>query len=192
MSPALLDPFIPDPDVRERHQVRVRAPAALVDEVAREFDMQSVPLIRGIFWLRTKLLGASEAPAPGAGLVAATRSYGWGVLLDSPGEAYVSGAACQPWLADVVFSAIPPEAFAAYAEPDRVKIAWSIESEALGPARTRLSSETRVVGTDAAARVRFRRYWRLFGAGILMIRWLLLPAVRREAERRWRRSGGSA
>ncbi|MGH7681237.1 MAG: hypothetical protein ACRENN_04545 [Candidatus Eiseniibacteriota bacterium] len=34
--------------------------------------------------------------------------------------------------------------------------------------------------------MRFRRYWRQFGAGIVFIRWLLLPAIRRDAERRYR------
>ncbi len=38
--------------------------------------------------------------------------------------------------------------------------------------------------TDDAARKKFRRYWRVFGMGIVLIRWLLLPALRREAERR--------
>lgn len=33
---------------------------------------------------------------------------------------------------------------------------------------------------------KFKAYWRRFGVGILMIRWLGLPAMRREAERRYR------
>ncbi len=36
------------------------------------------------------------------------------------------------------------------------------------------------------------RYWRFFGAGIVLIRWLLLPALRREAERRARKRHFSA
>jgi len=152
--------------------------------------MQSIPLVHAIFWLRSKALRAkSAAPALGAGLVAYTRSIGWGVLVDEPDRAYVAGAACQPWQADVVFSPIPVEDFAAYAEPGRVKIAWSLETEPIGPALTRLASETRVVATDEDARARFRRYWRIFGVGILTIRWFLLPGVRREAERRWRSHG---
>ena len=127
----LLDQFIPKPDKHERHQTLVRAPADLVLEVARNFDLQSVPLVHAIFWLRNKLLRATKPPpARGMGLVALTQSIGWGVLIDEPG-AYVSGAACQPWVADVVFSAIPVEQFATYSEPDLVKIVWSIETEAI-------------------------------------------------------------
>jgi hypothetical protein len=183
----LLDPFVPAPDVRDRHSTLVRAPADLVMEVARNFDMQSIPAVHAIFWLRTKLMRAKgAAPARGNGLAASTQRIGWGVLVDQPGRAYVSGAACQPWQADVVFSPIPAEQFRAYAEPDRVKIVWSLETEALEPALTRLSTETRVAATDDRARAKFRRYWRVFGIGIVLIRRLVLPAARRQAERRWR------
>jgi hypothetical protein len=187
-----LDPFIPNPDVRERHAVLVKAPADMVSQIARDFDMQTLPLVHAIFWLRNKVLRSAEPPPErGMGLVAATQSFGWGILVDEPGRVYVSGATCQPWLADVVFTALPPEAFAAYAVPDHVKIVWSVETEPLEPALTRLSTETRVVSTDEAARAKFRRYWRMFGIGILAIRWFMLPAVRREAEARWRAEGAA-
>ena len=187
--PALLDSFVPNPDIRERHESMVHAPAGFVLEVARNFDMQSIPMVRAIFWLRTRILGAKTPPTRrGTGIVVLTQSIGWGVLLDDPGRAYVSGAACQPWQADVVFSLIPAEQFLNYAEPEQVKIVWSIETYFLEPTLTRLCSETRVVTTDEQARAKFKRYWRLFGIGIRMIRWFLLRAVRHQAEHQWRRT----
>jgi hypothetical protein len=184
---ALLDSFVPNPDVRERHETVVHAPADFVLEVARNFDMQSIPMVHAIFWGRAKLLRAKmPLPHQGMGIAASTQSIGWGVLLDEPGGAYVSGAACQPWQADVVFLPITAEQFSAYAEPEQVKIVWSIEVDFIEPTLTRLCSETRAVATDEQARGKFKRYWRLFGIGIRMIRWLLLPAIRRQAERKWR------
>jgi hypothetical protein len=173
--------------VRERHEVTVRAPAALVLGVARNFDPQSIPAVRTIFAVREKVMGArvDRGDLP-KGLVPWTLAMGWGTLAEEPGRIFVAGASCQPWKADVVFTAIPPGEFSSYAEPDRVKIAWTLESEPLGPERTRFASETRVVATDSAARRKFRRYWSLARFGIVAIRWLLLPGVRREAERRWR------
>jgi hypothetical protein len=183
----VLDRFIPHPDVRERHEITIRAPTELVLDVARHVDMQSILMVRAIFWLRAKILGARRPAARrAAGLVADMLALGWGCLADVPGHVFVAGAACQPWQPDVVFSAIAPEQFAAYAEPDRVKIAWTLEAEARGPALTRFATETRVVATDEPARRKFCHYWRRFGIGILMIRRLLLPAIRRQAERRWR------
>jgi hypothetical protein len=184
---APLDRFIPRPDVLERHETIVRAPADLVLEVARRFDMRSIPLVRGIFWLRSKILRAGgPASARSDGLATdALRAMGWGDLLEIPGF-FAAGAVCQPWKADVVFTPVAADRFASYAEPDRVKIAWTLESEPLAPALTRFATETRAVATDEQARVKFRRYWRFFGVGIVAIRWFLVPAIRREAERRWR------
>lgn len=186
VDPAPLDRFVPRPDVRERFEIRVDAPADLVMDVAAGFDMRSLPAVKAIFWLREKFMRAAPtAPRKPQGIVAETRSLGWGLLAEQPGRLVVCGAACQPWRADVKFTPIAPEQFAAYAAPDQVKIAWTLEARALGPATTRLAQETRVEATDAQARVRFLRYWRWARFGIVAIRLLLLPAVRRAAQRRW-------
>jgi hypothetical protein len=182
----LLDRFIPHPDVRERHEITVSAPAELVFQVASGFSMQSIPLVRAIFRMRARML-RSRVPVDWqpTGLVEETRAMGWGMLSEERGRSYVAGAVCQPWRADVVFRPVPAGQFAAFAEPDLVRIAWTLEVEALEPGRTRLATETRAQGTDPAARLRFLRYWRWARVGIVLIRWLLLPAVRREAERRY-------
>lgn len=187
--PDLLDPFIPRPDVRERHEIIIHAPAALVLEVARRFDMQSIAIVRTIFWLRAKVLGAGTVPArTSSEFITEMLSMGWVRLAEEPGRFFVGGAACQPWKGDVVFSPLAPEQFANFSEPEQVKIAWTLEAEALGPALTRFATETRAVATDAEGRKKFLRYWRSFKIGIVTIRLLLLPAIRREAERRWRLS----
>ena len=183
---APLDRFIPHPDIRERFETTIRAPAELVMEVAGEFDMQSLPVVRAIFWLREKLTRAAPtAPRRPQGILAETRSLGWGLLAEQRGRLVVCGAVCQPWLPDVKFTPIAADRFATYAEPGQVKIAWTLEAEALGPAITRFAQETRAMATDEEARSRFRRYWRWARFGIITIRLLMLPAVRRVAERRW-------
>jgi len=186
-----LDRFLPRPDVRERFGTSIQAPAPLVMEVAGSFDMQSLPLVRAIFRLRETLTRAAPSgPRTPQGILDETRALGWGVLDEQAGRYVVCGAACQPWLADVRFTQIPPAAFAAYAVPDQVKIAWTLEAEPLGPATTRFAQETRVVATDAQARAKFLRYWRWARFGIVAIRLLMLPAVRRAAERRWAETQG--
>lgn len=183
---APLDRFMPAADVRERFEITVHAPAALVLETAANFDLQSLVLVKAIFGLRERLLGARR-PAPRApqGILEETRRLGWGVLDAAPGRFVVCGARCQPWQPDVRFAALPPGAFAAYAEPGQVKIAWTLEARAVAPEVTRFAQETRAVATDEQARRRFRRYWRWARFGIVAIRLLMLPAVRRAAERRW-------
>jgi hypothetical protein len=190
-APSPLDVFIPEPDIRERFGIRIKAPAALVFEAGTEIDLQSLSSVRWIFRLREKLMGAAPPPPrQPQGMLRELLGLGWGVLVDQPGRLIVGGAACQPWKADVVFHPIPADRFASYDEPDHVKIAWTLEAEPIGPDLTRYSSETRAVATDGPARLKFRRYWRWARFGIVAIRLLLLPAVRREAERRWRSSPG--
>ena len=184
--PHPLDAWLPRPDIRERHAVDVRAPAAQVFETATNFDMQSIGLVRTIFAMREGLLGGRRVERKTRGFLAEMQAIGWACLERREGELFVGGAACQPWLADVVFQPIPRERFAGWAEPDHVKIAWTLEAQALEPERTRLASETRAVATDAVARARFMAYWRWARFGIVAIRWLLLPGIRREAETRWR------
>jgi len=181
-----IDRFIPFSDVVERHDTLIDAPADLVMDVAMNLDIMAIPAVRFIFWAREKLLRSTPAPpTPHRSLAAMTRSIGWSVLALRPGREYVSGAAAQPWKADVVFHPVSPADFFDYTEPDQVKIAWTLEAIPEGPARTRFVTETRVVATDDGAREKFRRYWRFFGVGIVAIRWLLVPAVRRRAERRY-------
>ena len=184
-----LDRFIPRYDVRERHSIRVSAPANVTFDVARTISLRSIPAVRAMFWLRARAMGASGVDRVGdRGFVDEALAMGWGTLADDPGRLFVAGAECQPWIADVVFRAVPPEDFESFAEPDRVKIAWTLEVEPLGPAASRFSTETRVVATEPEARRKFLRYWSVARYGIIAIRWILLPAVRREAERHALRS----
>ena len=181
-----LERFIPHPDVRERFETTIRAPADLVMEVAARFDMQSVPAVKIVFWLREKLTRAvRSAPRKPQGILEETKALGWGLLAEQRGRFVVCGATCQPWLANVEFSAVAPDKFTAYAQRGQVKIAWTLEAAEIGPEITRFGQETRAVATDAQARIKFRRYWRWARFGIIAIRLLMLPAVRRAAERRW-------
>jgi hypothetical protein len=183
----LIERFIPAWDVRTYHEMIVQAPASTVFGVAEHFDLQSIPLVRAIFWLRGKILGAgNQPPRRPVGLVEETKALGWGELTRRPGRELVMGAATQPWVADVKFTVVPPDDFLGYAEPDRVKIVWTLEAVPIEPTLTLFRTETRVRATDMAARARFLKYWRFVRFGVVLIRWLELPALRRAAELQYR------
>lgn len=182
-----LDPFIPVYDIRERHSTMVAAPPDLVFDLAAGFDLQSLHLVRAIFWLRGLALGSARTPArQSEGLLTDMRRLGWGVLAEEPKRLFVAGASCQPWLADVVFSTRTTDDFRAFAEPGFVKIAWTLEVAPRGRASCILATETRALATSEGARRLFGRYWRRISIGVRAIRWLMLPAVRRRAEARYR------
>ena len=185
----LVERFLTQAQVRESHDVVVHAPAELVLEVAERFDLLSIPAVFTIFRLRSRILGS---PPPDRsdldGLVASTRRMGWVELGRRSGREVVMGAAVQPWLPAPIFKPVPPDRFLDYAEPDHVKIVWTLEVEPVGESLTRLRTETRVQPTDDSARRKFRWYWMRAGIGIVLIRWLALPAIRREAERQAKQS----
>ena len=178
-----IERFIPAWDIRTYHETIIQAPASTVFAVAEHFDLQSIPLVKAIFWLRGKILGSTSTSARRpVGLVEETKSLGWGELSKRTGRELVMGAVTQPWVADVKFATVQPDEFLGFAEPDQVKIVWTLEAVPIEPTLTLFRSETRVRATDAAARARFLKYWRFARFGIELIRRLHLPALRRAAE----------
>jgi hypothetical protein len=181
----LLDRFMPTFDIVERHQIAVAAPAAATFAAAREQDLLRLPLVRAIFRAREIALASSPdlRPQP-RGLLAGTLALGWGVLAEVPDREIVVGAVTKPWEANVIFRALPPGEFAAFAEPGFVKIVWTLRADPIDDRCSIFRTETRAVTTNAAARARFRRYWAFASPGIVLIRRLSLGPLRRDAERR--------
>lgn len=189
-SDPLADRLMPSYEVREQHQIEVAAPSAVAMESAKSIRLEDSLLIRTIFKAREIVLGSHSQTGvpPPKELVAFMRSIGWRVLADVPGREMVFGGATQPWKADVVFRGLPPSDFAAFREPDYVKILWTIRADPAGDSHSILRTETRVMTTDAESRSKFRRYWATFSPGILLIRQAILPEVKADAERRFRSS----
>lgn len=183
----LLDRFMPEYEVAERHRVRVMAPPAVTLSAATETDLQQSGVIRGIFRAREMVLGAQpNAVTRPNGLLAEMKSLGWRVLAEQPGREIVVGAVTQPWLANVVFRGLPPDEFRAFQDPGYVKIVWTLRADRVGPAESIFRTETRVTTTDLTARTRFRWYWARFSPGIVLIRRVLLRNLKKEAEYRAR------
>jgi hypothetical protein len=192
----LLDQFMPRYDIAERHHIQVAAPADITFAASREMDLNQSSIVRTIFRARELVLGAdADAAARPLGNVALTKSIGWGVLAEVPGRELVMGAVTQPWKANVVFRALPPDEFAAFDDPDYVKIVWTLRADPVDATHCVFRTETRAVATDASARRNFRRYWSFLSPGIIMIRWMSLGPLKADAERRSsaepRRSGAA-
>jgi hypothetical protein len=185
----LLDHFMPSYEVAERRHMVVAAPADVTFTAACEADLMRSPIIRAIFSTRALILGSQPDRADHPrGVVAWTTSLGWSVLAEVPGREIVLGTVTQPWSATVVFRRIAPDQFAEFNEPGYVRIAWTLRAQPVGSGHSIFRHETRAVATDPVSRAKFRRYWAAFSPGIKLIRWLALEPLRREAERRARRS----
>jgi hypothetical protein len=181
----ILDRFMPLYDVAERHHIRVAASAAATLEAAAAANFQQSAIVQAIIRTRELVLGVAHAPAaPSKGLLADMQAMGWRILAEEPGREIVMGAVTQPWRATVTFLGFSPQAFTDFREPGYVKIAWTLRADPIDDGATLFRTETRVVATDAQARARFRWYWARFSPGIIVIRKMLLPQVKRTAEGR--------
>jgi len=181
----LMDRFMPNYDVADRHKTYIAAPPDVVLSAATETDLESSAIVRAIFKGRELLLASKPVSMPRPpGLLAQVTSLGWGILAEQPGREIVMGAVTKPWDPNPVFRALPPDAFADFQDPGFVKIIWTLRADLLRNGASVFRTETRAIATDPISRKRFRRYWSFLSPGIIAIRRVMLPLVKREAERR--------
>jgi hypothetical protein len=180
-----LDRFMPVYEVVERHRIRIAAPASVTLAAAAEQDLSGPWLVRAIFNARALVLGgSSDKGLESQQLLTYVTSIGWRVLADVPGREIVVGAVTKPWEADVVFRGVPAAEFPGFAEPNYVKIVWSLRADPIDARTSVFRTETRAIATDRDSRAKFRRYWSLASPGIALIRQLSLRPLKAEAERR--------
>jgi hypothetical protein len=180
---SLLDAFMPDYEVVERRQIDVEADAGTTFEVACHANLGESAVIIALFKMRELIFGhPSNMPVLPDALSDKMKSIGWTVLAEVPGREIVFGTATRPWMSDVGFRPIPPDQFAAFAEPGYVKIVWTVRTDPKGPLACVARTETRVATTDAVSRARFRWYWSFLSPGIKLIRVVLLRQIKTAAE----------
>jgi hypothetical protein len=203
-SDSLLDLYMPEYEVADRHDMLVGAPAEVTFTSICQMNMSQPAIVRAIFKTRELVLGCAAAIAQGEfatcsqtrnqprqtpqqkEFVAEMKALGWGVLLKIPAQEIVFGAATQPWVTNPVFRAVRPEEFAAFQEPGYVKIVFTLCADPVSASESIARTETRAATTDPIARAKFRRYWALVSPGVILIRRSLLQSVKNEAERRTR------
>jgi hypothetical protein len=159
-----LDEFLPEYDVRERHERRVPGPPELAVAAALGTPVAPDALVRTLFRLRG---------LPGGGSVhGALRSIGLKPLVEEA-KCVVLGAAGRPWS--------PRSRLMTFdkAGAGQVRIVFDITATAAGEGMSILATETRVAAMDAGARRAFRRYWLAVGPFSALIRRRWLAAAER-------------
>lgn len=162
--------WMPRYDARSRHSIDVEAPAAEVDARLPSVDFGRSPTVRALLRLRCM-------PADAVCLDGAIR-MGFVPLEHRAGVERLYGLIGRFWTLGGGIIRVEPDAFGAFDRPGYAKAVVSFVSEVVGPDRTRVSTETRVLCTDAASRRRFLRYWRVIGPFSGWIRKRALEQVR--------------
>jgi hypothetical protein len=172
-----IDDLLPAWDWRSAHATRVAAPPAKAAEAMRAITGRDLPVTDAL--MRVRMLGrhrADDRP-----VVEGLRRLGLRVFVDDP-LAIVLGGVLAPWRPRGGHLPVgSPAEFQAFATPGwvRVATAFTVEPEGTG---SRVTTETRIAATDASARRRFGRYWRLIAPFSAITRREMLAAIRRRAE----------
>ncbi len=162
----LIDDWLPEFDVGERHDIALPVDPERALELARSAPAAADGFVRALVTVR----GMIARDETIEGFFAAHRFV---VLAETPTELVVGavGAVWRPRgglvrLADA-------EAWRAAAVPGTIKAAADFRAEPI-PGGSRLTTETRVQATDERARRAFRRYWLAVGpfSGLIRRRWL--------------------
>lgn len=196
-EPVLLDGYLPEYDVSEAHACVVNANVETTWAAVRGADLSQIGPVRTLLMLRAvpgrlraRAHGEPAPPAPPFTFADMPR-VGFPLLAERPAE-IAFGSVTRPWkVGDEQPVAIGPDAFAAFDEPGYAKIAFAIRADRHGPARTLVTTETRIATTDARSRQRFAAYWRVVGPVSALIRRLILRSVKAQVER-GARSGRAA
>ena len=159
-----LDEFLPEYDVRERHERRVPGTPELAVAAALGIPIAPDWLVRTLFRVRR---------LPGGGSVSgALRAIGFAPFIEEP-DCIVFGAAGRPWSPR---SRLKPFDKAGAGQ---VRIVFDITATAVADGVSALATETRVAAMDARARRAFRAYWLAVGPFSALIRRRWLAAAER-------------
>ena len=190
----LIDDYLPRWDVRERHHIRVAASPEKVYAALGETDLGGALFVRLLLGARS-LAGALMKGRAGvrslAGRVRAPitlstfEARGFRRLAEHRPRELVIGLEGRFWRPDGDLRTPLAESFAnAPPAAGTARAVWNFALTSLPDGTTELTTETRVLCADDAARRRFLPYWLLIRPGSGLVRRYMLRAVRRTAEQR--------
>lgn len=174
--------LIPNPRMLDVDHVVLQASPERVWQKVRHLDLASSRLVRALFAIRTlpsRLAGETLDPRVRLDDLASSSEHpGFQILIDDPPREVAAGAIGKVWHLRIPFVHVDgAEAFAAFAEPDFVKVAWAIRVIPASSTRTHVEFELRVDATTDEAWRKFRRYYRVIGPGSHFIRRVVLSEI---------------
>ena len=179
-----LDDFLPDYQFVEYHEGRVRASRAAVETAIRQVSLADMPVAVALLRIRGAASGhfRSSPPDPrplldtmlqaGAGFLALDLSDPSELVLGMVGFVHKPKPAIST-----------PQEFTAFTATDGIRVAFNLRVSDEGGGVVRVSTETRSLANDDAARRTFARYWRIIYPGSSIIRRVWLDAIIARAKR---------
>jgi hypothetical protein len=182
----ILDEVLPKHHFNEFHFTRVHADPETVYAAVRLVTAREIRFFRALTWLRSPHLGKVPesilAPSPDSPVIDVAMRSGFQLLGELPPQEIVLGMAQGG--APYATTHSTPQDFKDLDRPGYAKIAMNFHVSSASNGWSTLSTETRILGTDATARRRFGRYWRVIHPGSALIRVMWLRAIKSRAEHR--------
>ena len=180
----IIDEFLPKYHFSEFHSTRIHAPPETVYAAVREVTAREIRLFRILAWIRSPHIGKPPEsilapPADDPVLDVALRS-GFLLLGNAPPQEVVVGTILgrAPYGGHIP----SPEGFKNFNLPGYAKAVMNFRVTPEADGWVALTTETRVLGTDAHAKRAFGRYWRVIYPGSAIIRVMWLKAIKARAE----------
>ena len=168
-----LDEYMPRYQFSERHSIHVNVPPSIAFQAVQRVTADEIRFFRTLNWIRrfgrngpeSMLADQERMPL----LEVATRTTFMQLALEPPVELVVGTLVARP--ASRNGSPRTPAEFVALALPGFAKAAMNFRVESDGQGGSIISTETRVLATDDAARRRFGVYWRIIlpGSGAVRV-----------------------
>jgi hypothetical protein len=175
-SAVLIDDFLPNYDVHERHRIKVYAPIERVYAEIRRLDISQAKLSMFLFRLR----GIS---APSVFTLDDFLKMRFILLGEKPNEELLLGLVGRFWTLKGGLCRLDAEGYRRFNKPGFAKAAWNFSLSEQPDNSILLGTETRVYCPDDVSRRRFRLYWLFVGGFSGLIRREVLRAIKRNAER---------
>lgn len=171
---SLIDEVMPSYDRREVHTCATTAPAPALWDAVHNLKGAELRLMRALMDLRTLGRGSRGGDRT---VIEGFERMGFRKVAEDPDQEIVIAGIGRFWkLSGGLRRVESGEQFARFEEPGYAKVAFNFRLT-----EGKLSTETRIAGTDAHARRRFGLYWILIRPGSGLIRREWLRAIARRA-----------
>ena len=158
----LIDRFLPRWDVREHHEIKIQTAPEEAFQAIKNLDLGRSRVIRMLF-------AARGLPGNKSMTLETLTAVGFVVLGEDPPTEIVLGLLGKFWRMRGGLRKVDAEDFVSFVDPGFVKAAWNFWVEPADGGSS-VSTETRVLATDASAQRSFRLYWFLVGSFSALIR----------------------
>jgi hypothetical protein len=180
----LIDRYMPEFDVHERHHILVDASPERTYDAIRRLDLSRSRVIRSLLAARRLplLVRRRDRRTTRSLTIDDLARGGFVVLEEEPGTEIVLGLVGRFWKVRSYLRRIGPQEFVSYQEPGVAKAAWNFRVEPISDGRSVLITETRVQCPDDATRRSFALYWAAIGPFSAVSRRRALALAKADAE----------